>query len=164
MERIVNMVGSGLIALVIGAIVMNLVHDPMDSQRTYLKDALADIHATDDEEEGTQADFEKWNGMITGKQGVWAAMVPPPPPLPPPPPPPPAAPNIGQMLTGIKASRQKVGDKIKIITPENPKGAFYAIGDTVNGFTVQSYDKTSVTLAYEWKEGKQTLTHSIPRE
>ena len=164
MERIVNIIGAGLIAVVIGAIVMDVVHDPMNARREYLKQALADIHTTNDEEEGAQADFEKWNSTITGKQGVWEAMVPPPPPPAPPAPPPPQAPNLGALVNGIKASRQKVGDKIKIITPENPKGAFFGVGDAVGPFTVQSFDKTSVTLAYDWKEGKQTLTQSIPRE
>ncbi len=164
MERIVNIVGSGLIALVLGAIVMNVVYDPMSARREYLRQALADIHATNDEEEGAQGNFEKWNSLITAKPGVWTGMGPPPPPPPPPAPPPPQAPNMGQMLTGIKATHQKVGEKIKIITAEIPKGAFYGVGDVVNGLTVKSFDKTSVTLSLDWKEGNQELTQTIPRE
>lgn len=164
MERIINIVGTGLIALVIGAIVLNLVQDPMSARRAYLKQALAGIQATNDDEEGAQWEFEKWNSVITGKSGVWTGLVPAPPPPPPAPPPPPQRPDLAQMLNGLKASRQKVGEKIKIITADNPKGAFYAVGDTVNGLKVKAFDKTTVTLSLEWKEGKEELTQTIPRE
>ena len=48
MERIINIIGSGLIAVVVGAIALNIVQDPMSARRAYLKQALADIKATGD--------------------------------------------------------------------------------------------------------------------
>jgi len=68
------------------------------------------------------------------------------------------------MLEGVRATRQQVGQKVKIFAPQIPKGVFVAVGDDVNGLKVKAIEKTGVTLSFLWKEKQEELTITLPRE
>ncbi|MBW7865811.1 MAG: hypothetical protein H3C30_15530 [Candidatus Hydrogenedentes bacterium] len=69
-----------------------------------------------------------------------------------------------KMLEGVKFTRQQVGPKVKMNSPQSPKGSFVGEGDKVNGLTVKSISKTGVTLTFFWKEKNEELTITMPRE
>ena len=162
-ERRINLAGGGILILIAAAIVLNLLFNPMNERRRWLAKELAPISETMELREQDQQ-FKAWRQAIDTKPSLWDALVPPPPPPPPPPPAPPVPPDTKKMLEGVKASRMAIGAKVKIITPENEKGEFLAVGDTVKGFTVKEIQKKQVILELFWKEGNQKIVESLPRE
>ena len=68
------------------------------------------------------------------------------------------------MLTGVSATRQQVGDKIKFILPDNPRGEFLGVGDSINSIKIKTINKTSVLFSYIWPQMNKELTYSMPRE
>ena len=156
--RIVNLVGGGIAGLLGAAVLLNAVQNPMTGRRESLRLALADVRAGDTDVESQTWDFDLWNGIITGRAYVWTELVPPPPP------PPPEKPDLQKMLEGVRATRQQVGQKVKIFAPQIPKGVFVAVGDDVNGLKVKAIEKTGVTLSFLWKEKQEELTITLPRE
>lgn len=108
--------------------------------------------------------FDEWRNILSKRPEIWDALTEPPAPPPPPKPKPPEKPKLAEMLKGVRPLRAQVGQKVKIITPEDQKGSFYGIGDKIKGCTIKAIDKKTVTFSYDWKEGKQELTHTIERE
>jgi hypothetical protein len=47
-------------------------------------------------------------------------------------------------LQGVSASRHGIGEKAKIITPNNGKGEFYGVGDSINGVGIVEVTKEYV--------------------
>ena len=160
----INLIGGGIAVLLGGALLLNTVQNPVAGRRESLKLALAEVRAGDTDVESQTWDFDLWNGTITGRAYVWTELVPPPPPPPPPPTPPPQKPDLQKMLEGVKATRQQVGQKVKIFTSQSPRGVFVGVGDDVNGLKVKSIDKTGVVLSFLWKEKQEELTVTLPRE
>lgn len=164
MQRILLILGCGILAAILVLIAMSIVSDPLGAKRAQLAQDLQNVPAVMEFPEATPLPFSEWEGVISDKIGVWDALVPPPPPPKPPPPPPPTPPDIRKMLEGVKASKHQVGSKVKIITPESPRGTFYEAGDTVKGCTLKSFDRNAVTFSFFWREGNKELSHVIARE
>ncbi|HOC74199.1 MAG TPA: hypothetical protein PKL54_15400, partial [Candidatus Hydrogenedentes bacterium] len=59
---------------------------------------------------------------------------------------------------------QQVGQKVKLVTPQSPRGVFVGVGDDVNGLKVKSIEKTGIVLSFLWKEKQEELTVTLPRE
>ena len=71
---------------------------------------------------------------------------------------------MAEMLKAIRASRAQVGDRVRFLTPGNPRGEFKAVGEAINGCEIESFDRKEVTFKLYWPEGKKTLRYIIPRE
>jgi glutaminase len=65
-------------------------------------------------------------------------------------------------LKEVQATRAQIGQKVQIKTPENPKGAFYAVGDAMGKFTIKTITKEFVEFSLDWKG--QELTAKLPRK
>ena len=68
------------------------------------------------------------------------------------------------MLGEVRATRQQVGDKVKFLVPNNPRGEFKAVGESISGLTIKSISRTDVILSFYWREMDEELTLTIPRE
>ncbi|HEO71649.1 MAG TPA: hypothetical protein ENN80_10330 [Candidatus Hydrogenedentes bacterium] len=158
MERVLFI----LVLLAIGAlgalIVLNAIQQPIKKEQAWLDEELARIRPTQVLFPKPDWDFHAWHQAIAGKAALWKEIVPPPPPKPKPPPKPP---NIEEKLVGVEATRQQVGDKARIRTPDNPRGDFYGVGDTINGLRIKEVTKYQVVFCLEWMG--QELTTSLER-
>ena len=157
MERIITILSAGLAALVLGTVVMNQLHDPYETRRLELATRLADIGAEGDDGDEFEWQFDEWNNMIIEKTSAWQELIPPPPP-------PPQRPDLAQMLSGVKPTRAQVGDKVRFSTPNNPRGDFLGVGETINGVTIKSIDRKQVVFSYYWREKDEELTYTLQRE
>ena len=68
------------------------------------------------------------------------------------------------MLGEVKATRQQVGDKVKFLVPDNPRGEFKGVGDSINGATIKSISRAEVVFSFLWQEEEQELLYTMPRE
>lgn len=159
MQRILYMVGAVLLIAVLAFGGYRFYTHPMTGRMQTLNERLKGIKAIDVKFEKPPWDFDKWQRAVAAKPALWEALVAAP--LPPPPPPKPQ-PNLVEMVKDISFGRQQIGSKIKMVSGKESKGTFVSIGDTVNGLTVKSIDKTSVVLSMQW-EG-QELTTELPRK
>lgn len=164
MQRIFYILGVAILAAISLRIGLNFAADPIEPQRLDLKRDLDGIPPVARMPQDNTIDYSKWQQEILGKPGLWDALIPPPPPPPPPKPTPPPPPDLKKMLEGVKAARAQIGQKVKIITAQDARGSFVAIGEVVNGCTLSAFDRSQVTFSYFWKEGNKELTQSIPRE
>ncbi len=169
MERfgthLLTALGLGVLAVALAGIVMNALGDPLAGKRAELQERLAQVPKSIQVPDPEGWQFDKWQESLARKPGLWDALIPEPPPPPPAPPAPPKPPDLKEMLAGVRPTRQQIGGKkLKLITPENPKGAWVNIGEQVKGCTLQSFDKMQVTFSLFWTQGNKELTYSIPRE
>ena len=158
MEGIALKVGAVILVAIVVALGYFLMANPLDARRLQLAAELAEIKPIEVDFHPPDWDFEAWERSIAEKPALWEELVEPPPP---PKPPPPKPPNLGKMIAGVSASRQQIGKKAKIITKNDPRGAFMAVGDVVGGLTIKEITKTEVILVLKW-QGKE-LTTSLPR-
>jgi hypothetical protein len=161
MQRVVTLLGILATAGALAFLVLNVVANPIAARREQLVTQLAEVPAlrVDVGPLATHVDIDAVQESISGKKSLWQELVPPPPP---PPPPPEPAPDLAKMLEGVQPTRQRVGDAIRIITPENARGGRYAVGDSINGVTITEITPTAVLFEYVWKE--KVLTHTLPRK
>lgn len=159
MERKYLIVVIAILAVVAVATGVRSALNPYESRQTALQTELAQIKPVEPEVEAQQANYDRWKESITSKTSVWRELVPEP--LPPPPPPP-KPPNTKEKLAGLKVTRQGVGNKVRILSEQTPKGVFVGPGDTINGMKVKEVTKTSVTFSLDWNG--QELTETMPRE
>ncbi len=159
MERKYLIVLIAVLAVVAVAVGLKTAINPYATRQAELRAKLAAIQPEEVKHETAQASFDRWKQTITGKPSVWQELIAAPPPQPPKPPPPP---KVKDKLEGLRITRQGIGQKVRIMSPESPKGAFFAVGDTINGLTIKEITKKSVTFALEW-QGKE-LTETVPRE
>ncbi len=163
MTRYITIICGGIVACIVGLMVMNQMNSPMAARRADLETRLADSGPEIDFSRGADVSVEEWNQIILGKNSVWKALVPPPPPPPPEPPPPPKRPDLSEMLRGVEATRQQIGDKVKFILPNSPRGEFLGEGDSINQVVIESISRMEVLFSYHWREGNETLTYTLPR-
>jgi len=157
-ERNVLIAGAAVFVVVMAAAGYLFVADPLDARRLELAAELSEIKPVDVDFQPPDWDFDAWGRAIAEKPALWEELIEPPPP---PAPPPPKPPDLAKMIAGVSASRQQIGKKAKIITKNNARGEFMAVGDVVGGLTIKQITKTEVVLALKWK-GKE-LTTSLPR-
>lgn len=163
--NILSALGLGLLAVVLADIVINALGDPLADRRAELRERLAQVPNSIQVPDPEGWQFDKWQESLARKPGLWDALVPLPPEPPPAPPPPPKPPDLKEILKGVRPTRQQIGGKkLKLITPEDPKGVWVAVGEQVKGCTLQSFDKERVTFALFWTQGNKEITYSIPRD
>ena len=159
MERRYLIIVIAILAAVVVALGLRSALNPYKQREANLQDELAQIKPVEVKPETQQENFARWKQTIDQKPAVWRELIPAPPP---PPPKPPKPPNTKQMLKGLQVTRQGFGDKVRIMSKANPKGAFLGPGDSINGMKIKEVTKTTVTFSLQW-QGKE-LTEIIPRE
>ncbi len=139
----------------------NGISDPLAPQRAWLAGELAQVDARG--EIRPTALSSAWQQSIAEKPTAWMAITKEPPP--------PKAkvpilipPNLKEMLGEIIVSKAQIGDKIRVITPQAPRGEWLIVGATINGCTLAKFDRESATFTHEWKEGNKTLSITLPRD
>ena len=163
MSKLGTLAGILLLSIILLMMAQNALTDPLKMERGELARALEGIPQETMVPELPAPPFEKWHKTIVGKTCVWEYLIPPPPPPPPPKPPKPVAKKIQDLLKGVKPTRVQIGKKkIKIITPENAKGDFISIGETVKDCVLESFDKTGASFSYLSPETKETQKCTIP--
>lgn len=137
-DRIVLLAVAVWTVACVGLVAVRVVRDPMDVRVAKLDDRLNSITYVDESfESPKELDDRKIREGILGKEALWKDLVPPPPP----PAPVETTPNLDEVVKGIRPSAREQlsnaqGLKIKIRTEQNPAGAFYGVGDRVNGLTI----------------------------
>lgn len=140
----------------------NGISDPLASQRAWLSGELAQVDARGEIQ--TSALSSAWQQSIAGKPSAWMSITKEPPPPEPPKPEAPTPPNLKEMLGEIIVSKAQIGDKIRVMTPQAPRGEWLIVGATINGCTLAKFDRESATFTHEWKEGGKTLSITLPRQ
>jgi type II secretory pathway component PulC len=153
MERIIFIAGCALLILIVGAVALFFVFNPMERHRVALAAELGKIQPEDVPFPKPSRDYEKWVQQIAGKPNLWKELVEAPPP---PEPVKPPDPKLEEMLKGVTIGRQQIGSKVKIMKPDDQRGQFYTVGDTINGCTIKEISKTDVTFSLTF-EGKELL-------
>ncbi len=142
--------------------VYQFTNDPLQGRRQLLAEELQRIPHNVEFPAPADWPFETWNDNILSKSALFSALVPMPEPPPPPPPEPPKPPNLCEKLKGVTPTRQQIGKKkIKMITPESPKGAFMSPGDSVAGCKLADFDKQGATFTFFWAEGGKQMSCKI---
>lgn len=148
-----------IVAIIFCAIVIRAIADPMRARAVDLDTRLAQIQPAAITFTQTSPPVEQWQKDILGKPAIWSPIVEAPTQ---PATSPEAVPDLKALLADVIPTRQQVGAKAKIITPENPKGDFMAVGEQIHNATIKDIARTSVTFSMNWKGKELTLT--IPRK
>ena len=159
MERRQLTIVIAVLAVVAVAVGLRSTLNPYKTRQSALQTELAQIKPVEVKLQTQQANFARWKQTIETKPTVWQELIPAPPA---PPPPPPKPPNTKEMLAGLKVTRQGIGDKVRIMTKEKPKGVFLGPGDAISGMKIKEVTKTSVTFSLKWQD--KELTETMPRE
>lgn len=142
--------------------VLHFISDPMGKSRMALANELKRIPQNVEFPAADDWPFDKWNENILSKSALFDALVPKPEPPKPPPPPPPTPPDLCQKLQGVTPTRMQIGkSKIKIITPDNPRGGFKSLGDKIADCTLADFDKQGAIFTFHWREGNKKMTCTI---
>jgi hypothetical protein len=163
MDRTLLILGVLTAAPFAGVLVYNGATDPLAEQRLWMEDRLARIVTLDNNTGGDNADGT-WLEAVATRPGAWRSITTPPPAPEAAPPAPPSKPDVKKMLEGVLPTRQQIGDKIKLRTPQSERGEWFVKGDSINGCVISEIDKTSVTFSFNWKEGNETIVVKLPRE
>lgn len=158
MRRWLFMGGVGLLAVLVGLIVLNAVQNPVAAREKDLDYAIASIEAPPAPPPTTPGlSYAELEQAITGKPSVWKALIDAPPPVK-------KAPDLADMLKGVQVTRDVMGSgdsmKVRIRTPENRMAAWKGKGDVVAGLTIESVTAESVTFMLV-SDG-DTYRHSVP--
>lgn len=164
MDRILTISGLTVFAGVCVFLAQGTVRDPFGYNREDLDQRLAAVPPETRAEERVVWPWADWEKSITSNRKTWDALVPEPPPVIPPPPPPKECEPIENKLQGVVPTRRGMGEKVRIITPQSPKGDYYMAGDSINGCTIDQVTKKEVTFSYLCTERNQTLTVTLARE
>lgn len=172
MQRALDLAGGLLIAAVLGLFVFNFVRDPLADDKAWLDTNIRAATGGASEGAYANADFGAWQKSIAEHDHLWKALSTPPPPPPPPPPAPckpPTASDLAKKLSeeGVKFSKSQIGQKIKVVVNGNKRGEFYEIGESVKGYVITSFDRTSVELSFDFKcpdKSVQNIKFTVNRE
>jgi len=143
--------------LVLLAMLLRFIFNPMEARRVALNEQLSQIKPQVVRYDRPNIDVATLTSSITSKPAIWDAIVPPPPP---PPPPPEPEPNLNEMLKDIVVTRQQVGQRVKIVTPANPRGMFKGVGETVKDVVIKEITREEVIFVLQWKNKELTVTLS----
>lgn len=172
MQRIIDIAGALLIALGVGMIGINTFSDPVADDRAWLETQLGNVDHGTSEEQRAQEAFDAWQTSIAKRPQLWAAISPEPEAAKPPPPPPCKPPTEEELKTklaeqGVRFTKAQIGKKVKIVIGDNKRGEFIAEGESIKGFTLISFDRSSVVLSTTFScpdKSKQEIQISVPRE
>ena len=165
MERRTAIFIFGIAALVLAKVVLNIFVSPMDRIRDNVAASLAEIPANAPLSNGAGQDYALWARDIKAVPSLWQEIVAPPPPPPPKAPPKASAPNLAEMLADVSIGKGQIGKtKIRVVTPEAPRGRWLQIGDAVNGCTLESFTRKEAIFTYYWEDGGKILEVALLRE
>lgn len=164
MDRILTISGLAVFAGVCAFLAQGAIWDPFSEDRIALEQRLVAVPSETRAEERVIWPWAEWEKSITTNAKTWNALVPEPPPVVAPPPPPAECDPIENMLQGVVPTRRGMGDKVRIITPQNPRGDYYIVGDAINGCTIDAITKTEVTFSYFCTSRRETKTKTFTRE
>lgn len=141
------------------------VVNPMERERLALAEALDEIPAQAPLDGNRSQDYAQVMQRIDRASHLWQELVAPPPAPAPAPPPKPNAPDMDAMLADINVGKAQIGTtKIKIFSPESPRGAWVSLGTVINGCTLESFTSEEAIFRYYWEAGDETLRLAIPRQ
>lgn len=151
--------------LLVARILFYVVANPINVERTALMREIEQIPGSG--VAGVSGlDYAAIQNTIMSRPALWSELVSAPP-LPPEPPlarPVPEAPDLTVLLKGVTVERGQIGDdKVRLVTPDAPKGAWFAKGTQINGCVLESFTEDVVKFTYEWKEGGKKLSLNLPR-
>jgi len=140
------------------------VRSPMSARETALQTRLAAVTYEPEALIGQDsAPLGIDRRKIVEKEALWRPLVA----APPPPPAPEAIPDLLEKLKGVTVSRRdqiRAADGLKIkarLSPDDKRGRWIAVGDTVNGLKVAEITPETVVFTME-QNGKQYSTQ-LPR-
>lgn len=170
--RLIDLTGGAIVAVILAAVVYNAVFDPLADDRAWLQGQRGADTGVAGGEYQAAADFAAWQAAIAERPAVWSAISPAPAaPKPPPPKPckPPTADELAQKLSGegVRFTRAQIGKKVKVVIGNDRRGEFYAEGDSVKGYTVKSFDRTTVVLSTTHTcpdKSTEEIEFTMPRE
>lgn len=163
MARRTVLAAGAIIVLLAAIFVWNMAGNAFDEQYEALEFRMAAVPARITEERIEPWPFAEWQAEIGAKPQLWTALVPVPPPPEVKPPPPPKPPNVCEMLKDITVSRRGTPTRVRIMTPQLPRGEYFGVGDVVNGCRIIRVEPGEVEFSFDWVEGRQTLTCTIAR-
>lgn len=141
------------------------VVNPMDQERLALTEALDAIPAQAPLDDHRGQDYAQVMQRIDRVPHLWQELVAPPPAPAPTAPPRPNAPDLDAMLSDINVGKAQIGTtKIKIFSPESPRGEWVSLGAVINGCTLESFTSDEAVFRYYWEAGDETLRLAIPRQ
>ncbi len=155
----------GLAALIVAKVALNVVANPLDTIREDLATALDEVPSNAPLLDDGRADFARWMQDIEAVPSLWQELVAPSEPPAPPPPPKPKAPSLAKMLATVSIGKGQIGmTKIKVFTPQSPRGRWLQVGAEINGCTLESFTREEAIFSYYWEEGGQVLEVAMARE
>lgn len=154
--RVFYMVSSAALVAIAALVGMNFLNNPIEERRTALARDLQSAEGTwrvPELNRGTSP--EQHESTITGKPQVWRHIIERPKPKPEPF-------DIAGALRGVEGTRQALGDRVLIRTPGNARGAWFQVGDSINGVPIVEITREQITFSIRHTDGN-TYTHTIGR-
>jgi hypothetical protein len=137
-------------------IVKNAVMSPVSAQRSLFEEEMASLDGAPEELSAqAEKDYETFQSLISDERDQWQELIPPPVKEA-------VRPDLGVMLQGVQPTRTQVGTKIRVITPNAPRGEMFGVGDSVHGVKIKGITPGAVEFSLSW-QGVE-LTHSIARK
>jgi len=158
MRRWLFLGGVGLLAVLVGLIVLNALQSPVAARELDLESTLASIETPPAPPPTTPGlSYAELEHAITGNPRVWKALIDAPPPVK-------KTPDLAGMLKGVQVTRDVMGSgesmKVRIRTPQSRRAAWKGKGDVVAGLTIESVTAESVTFILV--SNGDTYRHSVP--
>lgn len=147
----------------LGEIARRAVMNPMGARERALESRLAGMVVFEDDlPEPEKTPLRQLRVAITGKTALWKELVAAPAAAAKPT----ADPNLKEKLKGVTATRQQIirpdGVSVKMfIGPQDKRGTWKKVGDTVNGLAIREI--TPETVVFATKQGGKEYTVELPR-
>jgi len=136
--------------------------DPLAEQRFWLAEQLAQIEISRPAASESEESLSEWQTSMQSRPTAWQPITEAPVVVELPPEKK-ECPDVKAMLQGVVPGRAQIGAKIRIATPENQRGDWYVVGDSIKGCKIESIERTEVVFSYFCKEQNRTITIMIPR-
>lgn len=169
MERRLAQLVAVIVLLIAARMLLNFVSGPAAIVRAELAAELAQVPDRAPMTGAGERDFAALCNPLLDKPGLWRALVAPPPAPAAPEKKPaapvaPDAPDLAALLSGLTMRPGQIGrDKMNVITPSRPDGAWMAIGDAYNGCVLESFTREEAVFRYFWEEGDRDLRLTVRR-
>jgi len=154
--RVFYTVCAAALVAIAAVFVMNHLDNPVDERQVALARDLQALQGAWEVPELNRGNSpEQHEKTITEKPEVWRPIA-----YRPPPPPQPF--DIAAALRGVEGTRQALGERVLIRTPNNSRGDWYQVGDSINGIPIVQITREAITFSLNHSDGN-TYTHTIGR-
>ena len=164
MDRITLILAAAVAIPLVGILVYSGVTDVHAEEKLWLKTQLIGLDTTGPQYASLEQDFAAWRQKMDSRPTAWKPITEEPPPPPPKKKAPPKCPDINQMLNGVSPKMSGIGDKIKIVTPDNSRGGWYVVGDAINGCSITEITRDTVVFTHHCAARNELLTAELTRE